>query len=283
MSEHKESVGGINSPKEIIEYYIHSGEEKAAMPMCKLVILSLLAGIFIALGASGAAVASHAVENAGIAKMVAGAVFPVGLMMIILFKAELFTSGTLMVVGVVDKKYSIWKMLKVLAIIYVCNMIGSVFLALDLSIAGEFDFTDRLGAYTIKVALGKVHLDFWQALVSGILCNILVCGATLLAATAKDVVGKLFAIFFPIFVFIISGFEHCVANMYYIPAGIIAMQNPEYVQNLETFYGYGAEHLHDLTITNFLFYNLLPVTIGNFIGGGVIIGLSLYYCFVKKK
>ncbi len=271
----------VKSPKEIVEYYIHSGETKASMPFAKLAMLAILAGAFIALGASSAAVASHAIENAGVAKAIAGLVFPVGLIMIILLGAELFTSGTLMIMGVVDKKYSTLKMLKAFGIIFFFNMIGAVGIAVMLNIAGQFNFTSALGAYTIKVALAKVHLGFAQAVVSGILCNILVCGATLLAATAKDVVGKIFAILLPIFVFIIGGFEHCIANMYYIPAGIIASKNPEFIKNLEALYGYASSSLQDLTWTNFFVHNLVPVTIGNIIGG-FFLGLTLYFCFKKK-
>ncbi|MFI3212059.1 MAG: formate/nitrite transporter family protein [Eubacteriales bacterium] len=272
----------VKSPKAIVEYYIHVGEEKAVIPFAKLVLLAVMAGACIALGASSAAVASHSIENAGVAKLVAGSVFPVGLMMIILFGLELFTSGTLMIMGAADKKYSWLKVVKTLVIIYVSNMIGAVLIALMLNTAGQFDFNSaHLGAYTIKVAVGKVHLDFFTAFISGILCNILVCGAVLLAATAKDVVGKLFAIFFPILAFIIGGFEHCVANMYYIPAGIIASKNPEYATLVEEIYGYGAEALADLTWSHFFIHNLIPVTLGNIIGGGVCIGLALYYAFVK--
>ncbi len=272
----------IKSPKEIVEYYIHSGENKASMPFLKLVLLGILAGALIALGASSAAVSSHLVANAGLAKTVAGLVFPVGLIMIILFGAELFTSGTMMVLGVVDKKYSVLKMLKAFAIIYFSNMIGAVGIVFMLNCAGQFDFTPAMGAYTIKVAVGKVHLHFLPALVSGILCNVLVCGATLLAATAKDVVSKIFAILFPIFVFIIGGFEHCVANMFYIPAGILASKNEFYASQVEKLYGYGAESLADLNLGHFFINNLIPVTIGNIIGG-FMLSLTLYYCFVRNS
>ena len=271
----------IKSPKEIVEYYIHSGENKASMPFLKLALLGIMAGALIAFGASSAAVSSHLVANAGLAKTIAGLVFPVGLIMILLFGAELFTSGTMMVLGVVDKKYSVLKMLKAFAIIYFSNMVGAVMIVFMLHCAGQFDFTDAIGAYTIKVAIGKVHLDFMPALVSGILCNLLVCGATLMAATAKDVIGKIFGALLPIFVFIIGGFEHCVANMFYIPAGILASKNPEYVSQLEKLYGYGAEHVADLNLHHFFINNLVPVTIGNIIGG-FMISLTLYYCFVRK-
>ncbi len=115
-------------------------------------------------------------------------------------------------------------------IVYISNFIGAALMAGMINNCGQLNFSDGgAGAFTIKVALGKVGIDSIQAIVSGILCNVLVCLAIFMAATAKDVAGKCIAIFFPIFVFVISGFEHCVANMYYIPAGIFAAHNPLYV------------------------------------------------------
>ena len=109
-------------------------------------------------------------------------------------------------------------------------MVGAVALAYLVYLSGQYNYTSgALGAFTIKVALGKVSLSFLPALISGILCNILVCAAVLMASTAKDIAGKSLAIFFPIMAFVVSGFEHCVANMYYIPAGIFASMNPDYV------------------------------------------------------
>ena len=148
---------------------------------------------------------------------------------------------------------------------------------------GQLNFSDGgAGAFTIKVALGKVGIDPMQAIVSGILCNVLVCLAIFMAATAKDVAGKCIAIFFPIFVFVISGFEHCVANMYYIPAGILAAHNPIYAAKATELYGITAEQLSGLNFGT-MFSNLLPVTIGNIIGGMVFVGLLYWYLYRKKE
>lgn len=135
---------------------------------------------------------------------------------------------------------------------------------------------------TIKVAVGKVSLAPWPALCSGIMCNIFVCLAVLMASAAKAVIGKIVSIFLPICAFVISGFEHCVANMYYIPAGMLAARNPEYVGKAQELYAITAEQLDRLNWGGFLYHNLLFVSIGNIIGGGVLIGLMYYAAFVHQ-
>jgi formate/nitrite transporter FocA (FNT family) len=152
-----------------------------------------------------------------------------------------------------------------------------------IGLSGQWDYSaGLLGAYTIKVALGKVNMSFVQAIVSGTLCNILVSGAVVMAMCAKDVTGKLLAICFVIMLFVTGGFEHCVANMYYITAGMIAAADPEYAQLAMEAFGVTADYLNTLTVGNFLFTNLLPVTLGNIIGGSLCIGAPLYYLNRKK-
>jgi formate/nitrite transporter len=136
-----------------------------------------------------------------------------------------------------------------------------------------------LGGMTVKIALGKVHLSFGQALVLGILCNILVCAAVWMAAGAKDITGKIFSCFFPIWLFITSGFEHSVANMYYVPAGILAKGNEAWLSAA----GLDPAGIADLTWGRFFACNLLPVTIGNIIGGGVFIGLVYWVCYIRTR
>ena len=133
-----------------------------------------------------------------------------------------------------------------------------------------------LGAFTIKVALGKVNLSFGAAFASGILCNIFVCMAVLMATAAKDISGKIWAIFFPILAFVVSGYEHCVANMYYIPAGIFAAANESYVTSGVNNALFAAGQLSSLNWVNFIVKNLIPVTLGNIVGGMVFVGLPLY-------
>lgn len=137
-----------------------------------------------------------------------------------------------------------------------------------------------LGAYAIKIAVSKVAITPMKGLTSGILCNILVCVAILMAASATDAIGKLFSAFFPIFAFVICGFEHCVANMFYIPIGILAASSSKYVALAQEAYGLTAEQISSLTVLNSL-NNFIPVTIGNLIGGIVFVSLPSY--LVQKK
>lgn len=261
----------------LIQSKINEGKSKTTSPIKKIILLGIFAGIFIAFGASSSSLAIHAMTNSGLAKLVAGTIFPVGLMMIVLIGGELFTGDCMMAFGVLHRKYNVLNMIKVLFFVYVSNFIGSVLIVLLVHFSGQLDMTNGLlGAFTIKVALGKVNLSFSKALISGILCNILVCIAVLMAGVAKDIPGKILAIFFPIMAFVIGGYEHCVANMYYIPAGILAASNDTYREAAMTAYGYTEAQIGALNLQNFVVGNLLPVTIGNIIGGMLFVSVPLY-------
>lgn len=275
---------GFSLPAEVVEANINAACTKVKMPIWKMILLGVLGGMFIACGASSSSVAMHNISNVGLARLVAGTVFPVGLMMIVFIGGELFTGDCLMINGVLDKRYSVWSMLRVLLIVWFSNLIGSVVIAFLAYAAGQYNFTNGLlGAFTIKVALGKVNLSFGTAFASGIACNVFVCAAVLMAAAAKDIEGKVWAIFFPILAFVVSGYEHCVANMYYIPAGLFAMQNETYVQRAMEEYGYTAEQLSGLNLANFFVKSSIPVTLGNMVGGMLFLGVILYFVNKKKK
>lgn len=277
-------MNSFSSLKEIVLSYIDGCNAKLNTPFKPLMIKAFLAGMMIAFGAAGSSVAAHSITNVGLSRVAAGVVFPVGLMMVLLFGAELFTSGCLTLISSFDKKEKLSKCIKFLALVYIGNFIGATTLAFLISHSGQLDYSSGLlGAYTIKVALGKVNISFVHGIVSGILCNILVCGAVLMAMCAKDITGKLLSCFFVIMLFVICGFEHCVANMYYITAGLFAMEHPAYVDIFLSTYNYSAEALDALNIINFFKVNLLPVTIGNIIGGSFVIGGSVYYINKSKK
>lgn len=270
-------MNGFLSIKDTIKTYISSCQAKKEMPFQTLMGKSILAGAFIGFGAAASSVAAHGISDVGIARLVAAVVFPVGLMMVIMLGAELFTGDCLMAMSVCDKKVKTLDLVRVLVTVYVGNFIGAALLAVFIAMSGQLDYSGgMLGAYTIKVAVSKVNLSFTNALVSGILCNILVCTAVLMALSAKDIAGKLLAVFFTIMLFVTAGFEHCVANMYYITAGLVAKMNPEYVNLAMDTYGYTFSQLGSLNISGFLINNLLPVTIGNIIGGAVCLGIPLY-------
>ena len=274
---------GFQTITEVIEQNIQNGIKKTNLTTKKLILLGIAAGFFIGIGAEASSLAMHGISNVGLARTVAGAVFPIGLMLIVLLGGELFTGNCLISMAVYDKKAKLKGMIRNLTIVYISNFIGAALMAWMINNCGQLNFSDGgAGAFTIKVALGKVGIDPMQAIVSGILCNVLVCLAIFMAATAKDVAGKCIAIFFPIFVFVISGFEHCVANMYYIPAGIFAAHNPLYVAKATEIYGITAEQLSGLNFGT-MFSNLIPVTIGNVIGGMVFVGLLYWYLYRKKE
>lgn len=275
---------GYLTIKDAVAKYIEGCEAKRSSSALKILFKAVLAGFMIGLGAVASNVAAHNISNVGVARLVAGCVFPVGLMMVILLGAELFTGDCLVAMSVFGKNQKLGFFVKLLVIVYIGNFIGSLILAAMVAFSGQFDYSSGLlGAYTIKVALSKVGISFDQGIISGVLCNFLVCAAVVMATCAKDVTGKLLSSFFAIMLFVTAGFEHCVANMYYIPAGILAALNPAYSQLAVSTYGITEQQLASLNIQNLFIANLLPVTIGNIIGGIVFVALPLYYLNKTKK
>lgn len=269
------------TPSEVIKSNIKSAVAKANLPLAKMILLGLMAGAFIAFGGAASSVAAHGVADVGLARSIAGAIFPVGLMLVVFTGSELFTGNSLMIMAVIDKKITLLKMIRNLVVVYFANFVGALIIDALVFLSGQFDFSGGgLGAYTIKVALAKTSIAPVTAVISGILCNILVCLAIVLAGTAKDSIGRIFGIFFPIAAFVVCGFEHCVANMFYIPAGMLAATNTAYVQKAHELYGITAQQCSSLT--HFAgTESLLFVTIGNIIGGVLFVGVVLYMAHIK--
>lgn len=274
---------GYQTIDQVVAQNVQTGVKKTKISTQKLLLLGISAGFFVAFGAEGSSLAMHGIEDLGLARTLAGAVFPLGLMMIVMLGGELFTGNCLISMAVLDKQASVAGMLRNLILVYLSNFVGAFLMAWMINNCGQLNYSaGGAGAFTIKVALGKVGVDPFQAVISGILCNVLVCLAIFMGAAAKDIAGKCLAIFFPIFVFVISGFEHCVANMYYIPAGILAAKNPLYAAKAGELYGITAEQLETISWGG-LVNNLIPVTIGNIIGGMVFVGLVYWYLYQKKE
>lgn len=259
-------------------YNIQGGIKKAQIGFRRMIILGIFAGIFIAVGAETSSIAAHNITDVGTARLITGLIFPVGLMMTVLTGSELFTGNCMMSMALADRKITLIQMLRNLVIVFFSNMIGTLIVVLLVFFSCQYDYSDGgLGAYTIKIAMDKTGLEFSEALFSGILCNILVCIAVLVAGAAKDVVGKVMAVFFPIMAFVVSGMEHSIANMYYIPAGLFAATDSRYIDKACELYGYTSEQIRSqLTVGHYFTDNLIPVTIGNIIGGAVIVGLGFY-------
>lgn len=276
-------VSFLNTADKIMENYENSSYNKMVKSPFEIMVAAVLAGMFIAFGASSSNVAAFGIEDVGIARTLTGCVFPVGLMLIVLVGGELFTGDCLMFAGFLDRRYKARQMARVLIFVYLGNLLGSAVLAWLIACSGQWNYgSGALAAYTIKIAYGKVHLSFGSALISGILCNILVCFAVLTAGAAKDVTGKIWGCFFPILAFVLAGYEHCVANMYYIVAGIIAASKPEYAAKAMELYGYTEQELASLNFGSMFAVNLLPVTIGNIVGGMVFVAMPMYYLTKKR-
>lgn len=271
----------FNSPAEVVEANIKGAEGKASLSVGKMILLGMLAGAFIALGGAASSTAAHGIADVGLARAVCGMIFPVGLMMVILLGGELFTGNCLMIMAVLDKRVTLGKMLRNLVVVYLSNLAGAFLIAALLIFSGNPNYSGGLlGAYTIKVAVGKAGISPIQGLTSGILCNLLVCVAILMAAAARDIAGKVWAVFFPIAAFVIGGFEHCVANMFYIPAGILAAMNPEYAAKAQEVCGISAEQMGLLNGWNGL-CSLIFVTVGNVIGGMLLVGVPLFLVYQR--
>lgn len=271
-----------SKPAEILEYTISAGVTKANSSFSKLVILGVLAGAFIALAGMGSNMAAFnllmSTVDYGIGKLVAAFIFTVGLMLVVLAGGELFTGNCLMSAALLEKKISFGSMIRNWGIVYFSNLIGAVVVSFLIVHSGLLNTDGGLvGALTVKIAAGKVNMSFLSAFVCGIMCNWLVCLAVWIGTGAESTVDKIFGMFFPILLFVVSGYEHSVANMFYIPAGIMAKSNEIYV-NLT---GLGETALENLNWGGFFVDNLIPVTLGNIIGGAVFVGLAYWYSYKK--
>ena len=246
----------ILTPKEINDTLVNMGKKKATMRKREVFMYAILAGVYIALGAVAAAVVlSGGTADTAIAKFAAGIVFSTGLILVVVAGAELFTGNMLMTAGYIEKKYFFAHIIKNWAIVWIGNFAGALLVVLLIYLSGYL-YTDtgmsKLGETLAKIGDAKMALGFWPAFFRGILCNILVCLAVVLSLSSVSTEGKILAIVFPITVFIICGYEHSVANMFFLPAGLLAE-----FQFME--YGFA------------IFNNLVPVTLGNVVGGVIIV------------
>ena len=261
------------SPKEITDYTIDGGVAKVNRSVLTVLLMAVMAGVYIALGGFASSVAAHDIANKGVGKLVTGAVFPIGLMFVVINGADLFTGNCLIAMSTYDKKTSVAGFAKNLFIVLVGNFIGAVFIAFLVANSGSLSMSDgRFGAYVMKTAASKCNLEFTKALCLAILCNIYVCAGIWMIYAAKDIPGKILAGFFSIFAFAISGAEHIVANMYYVPVALFSKSN-EYLELAHA-------TADQITWSKFFVNNVIPVTLGNIIGG-LFIG-TMYFVIFKK-
>ncbi len=268
------------SPQTIAETVARKlGVGKTTSPWLSVFVLGILAGAYIAFGGMLSSTVTFdlsAKMGLGFARFMSGAVFSLGLMLVVIAGAELFTGNNLMVSSAMTGSIGIGRMLERWGLVYLANFIGSVILALLFVYSDLWKVSDgALGVYAVKVASTKVNLTFVEALLRGIGCNWLVCLAVWMALASRQTVGKIFAIFFPIMGFVALGFEHSVANMYFIPTGIL----------LTTLGGVPAPEgpgIVALGWGTFLLRNLVPVTLGNIIGGGMFVGMSYWGAYLRS-
>ena len=258
------------------------GISKTQMGILRTGGLSVLAGAFIAFGAVFATlVTSGSTMSFGVTKLLGGIAFSLGLILVVVGGAELFTGNNLLTMAWASRKVTTKQLLQNWLIVYVGNMVGAFSMVVMMLMSGHYLFGNGItGANILQIAEAKCQLGFIQAIVLGILCNILVCLAIWLCYGARSVHGKILAIIFPITAFVAAGFEHSVANMYFIPMGILVrdLGEPELWSMIQQ----SPQHFEALNWTNYLLGNLLPVTIGNIIGGAIFVGLAYWFIYLSK-
>lgn len=261
------------------------GIKKARLDFLSTFALAVLAGAFIALG-SVLFTVSQTTGGAeipwGVSRLIGGLAFSLGLVLIIIGGAELFTGNNLIIMAWASRKLSTWRVLRNWGIVYLGNFFGALATVLVVFLGLHYEMANgHLGMTALNIAQSKVELDFGQAIILGILGNAMVCMAVWLTYSARTVFGRVVAIIFPITGFVAAGFEHCIANMYFIPFGILVNYCAP-----DTFWqsiGTAAASYNNVTWGAFFVNNLIPVTIGNMIGGVFFVALVYWAIYLRKK
>ncbi len=264
-------------PREMAEKAEMIGVTKANLPFLPLLVLAILAGAYISLGAMFATITYSVLLplSFGVARLMMGLAFCLGLILVVVSGSELFTGNSLVFIAWASRKVSTIALLRNWGIVYLGNFIGSLCTAALVFLSGQYNFNDgAVGEVALKIALNKSNLGFTQALALGILCNALVCLAVWMTYSGRSTTDKIVAIVFPITAFVVAGFEHSVANMYFIPYGLM----------IKTFDPAFAA-IHEIDLINlswnvFMINNLLPVTLGNIIGGAGLVGGMYWFIYL---
>lgn len=249
------------TPSDVAKKTVEVGKAKAALTAGKMLTLGIFAGAFIALAGVGATFG-----NIYVGKLAGACIFPVGLIMVVIAGSELFTGNNLMVMAALKRQITWRRMFLNWVLVFIGNFIGAVLVAGMVIYSGALDAAAET---VVDAAVAKSNIGFLEAMMRGVLCNFLVCIAVWMSFAADTVGGKVAAIFGPIMLFVIAGFEHSVANMYYGPAGLMMAARHGMVANL--------------TAETFVVNNLIPVTIGNIIGGAGLVGLGYYLAWPIKN
>jgi formate transporter len=259
------------------------GVKKAVLPTVNMFILGVLAGAFIGIGAIFATTvaAGGAALPYGVTRLLTGLVFTVGLILVVVGGAELFTGNTLITIAFASRKVTLMQLLRNWTIVYIGNFVGAILTAYIVFLGKQYSFGNgAVGLAALNIGEAKTALTFLQAVALGIMCNALVCMAVWMCYSARSTTDKILAIIPPIATFVAAGFEHSVANMYFIPLALFVKGSGD-----ATFFeaiGRTAESFTHLTWGNFFIVNLLPVTIGNIIGGAIMVGLIYWFVYLRK-
>ncbi|MEM5794581.1 MAG: formate/nitrite transporter family protein [Candidatus Aenigmatarchaeota archaeon] len=262
----------IKTPKDVAEEAVEVFASKATQSAKKIFILSFLAGVFIAFGAELSTIVSFDLRNfsLGFSRFLAGSVFSFGLMLVVLTGAELFTGNCLMVIPLLKGEITKKQFLKSWAIVYFGNFLGSLFFSFLIFFSGIYN--NAIASYAVEIAANKTNLSFLEAFLRGVACNWLVALAVWLALTGSNMLEKMVGIYFPIMAFVASGFEHSIANMFFIPLGILLKDSVSV-----------SIDIANLTLEGFFLRNLIPVTLGNIVGGAIFVGLIYWYIYLKEE
>jgi formate/nitrite transporter len=267
-------------PPEMAERMEDVGVRKASLDFWSMFTLAILAGSFIGLGAEFYTVAITGNNlGFGLNKLVGGLVFSLGLILVVVAGAELFTGNNLIVMAWVSGKLTLGQVMRNWVIVYFGNLVGSLGTVMLLYLTRQWAFADhQVGATALNIAYAKVNLSFAEGVARGILCNVLVCLAVWLCVSGRSVVDKIVAILFPITAFVASGFEHSIANMYFIPMGLLLKGEPDVMMAA----GRVVVDLVNLNMQGFV-GNLLAVTTGNVFGGGFLVAAAYWFIYRRPR
>ena len=267
------------SPTDMVARVEQACKKKANLHWISLIMLSILAGSFIALGAEFFTLAVFdSTLSVGLTRIIGGVCFSLGLILVVVAGAELFTGNNLLIIGFASGTVTYKQVLKNWVVTYLGNFAGSISVVFLMFVTDLWKMKSfAMGVKIVQIAADKTNLTFLQGLSRGILCNALVCLAVWLCFSARSVAGKIAAIIFPITAFVSSGFEHSIANMYFIPMGLLIKNNPDIIANI-------AKNLPDLNLSHLnimgFLGNLLSVTLGNIIGGAIMVGVVYWMILV---
>ncbi len=270
-------------PPQMAERAAEVGVAKATKDPFKSFLLAITAGIHIGIAFIFYTTVTTGAEGMpwGMTRFIGGLAFSLGLILVVVTGGELFTSSVLTLVARASGKIS-WKSLCAnWAVVYVGNFIGAMLLVGIMLVAKQY-MSDggEVGINTMKIAQHKLHHGFWQAVALGLMCNVLVCVGVWMTFSGRTLTDKILVMILPVAMFVSAGFEHCIANMFQIPmaVGIKTFASPEFW----TMSGYTALDFADLTLRNFVINNLIPVTIGNIIGGGIFVGMGYWIIYLRE-